>query len=141
MDMEQVPEEEIQTILGSQTGGPIVMMTGDVAEGKDRRRREGDRGRKDLLLDFDSEEEEEQRWSWRELLTNFMIGVGGGSSGDDRRNGKKEPVRSPDPYNLYDRDPDVKNKYGWSLALDEHDYKPLKHSDIGVYIVNLTAVS
>ncbi|XP_074573849.1 LOW QUALITY PROTEIN: vicilin-like seed storage protein At2g28490 [Curcuma longa] len=136
-----VPEEEIQTILGSQTGGPIVMMTGDVAEGKDRRRREGDRGRKDLLLDFDSEEEEEQRWSWRELLTNFMIGVGGGSSGDDRRNAKKEPVRSPDPYNLYDRDPDVKNKYGWSLALDEHDYKPLKHSDIGVYIVNLTAGS
>lgn len=140
MDMEQVPEEEIETILGSQTGGPIVMTTGDVAEGKDRRRREGDRGRKDLRLDFDSEEEE-QRWSWGELLANFMIGVGGGGSGDNRRNAKKDPVRSPDPYNLYDRDPDVKNKYGWSLAVSEHDYKPLKHSDIGVYIVNLTAVS
>ncbi|KAG6526649.1 hypothetical protein ZIOFF_016650 [Zingiber officinale] len=138
-----VPEEEIETILGSQTGGPIVMVTDDVAAGKDRRRGKGDRGRKGLLLDFDSEEEEEeeeQRWSWRELLENFMIGVGGGGSGDDRRNAKKGPVKSPHPYNLYDRDPDVKNKYGWSLAVDEHDYKPLKHSDIGVYIVNLTAV-
>ncbi|RZR74841.1 hypothetical protein BHM03_00044674 [Ensete ventricosum] len=95
----------------------------------DRRRRKG-------LLEFHDGDEEDGRWTWRKLLTGIL----GGGFGDSNR-GKKGPVRSPDPYNVYDRDPDFRNDYGWSLALDEHDYHPLKHSDIGVYVVNLTAVS
>ncbi|CAD5166711.1 unnamed protein product [Musa acuminata subsp. malaccensis] len=124
-----VTEEEVQAILGSQTGGPIVLLTGEAAERIDRRRRKG-------LLEFHDEEEEDGWWTWRKLLTGIL----GGGFGD-RNRGKKRPVRSPDPYNVYDRDPDFRNDYGWSLALDEHDYHPLKHSDIGVYVVNLTAGS
>ncbi|KAJ7949015.1 Vicilin-like seed storage protein [Quillaja saponaria] len=48
--------------------------------------------------------------------------------------------KSPDSYNLYDRSPDFRNAYGWSVALDETDYAPLKRSGIGLYLVNLTAV-
>lgn len=47
---------------------------------------------------------------------------------------------SPDSYNIYKRSPDFRNNYGWTVALDESDYKPIKHSGIGVYLVNLTAV-
>ncbi|XP_010244960.1 PREDICTED: vicilin-like seed storage protein At2g28490 [Nelumbo nucifera] len=44
-------------------------------------------------------------------------------------------------YSLYDRKPDFKNNYGWSVAVDEEDFSALRHSGIGVYYVNLTAGS
>uniref|UniRef100_A0A803L3T4 Cupin type-1 domain-containing protein n=1 Tax=Chenopodium quinoa TaxID=63459 RepID=A0A803L3T4_CHEQI len=34
-----------------------------------------------------------------------------------------------------------KNDYGWSIAVDKHEYKPLKKSGIGLYLVNLAAGS
>jgi secreted PhoX family phosphatase len=76
--------------------------------------------------------------SWRNLLNRF-IGLGGGdiaeeNEQDDRKGG------APEAYNLYDHDPDFRNAYGWTVAIDKHDYEPLKHSDIGVYLVNLAAV-
>ncbi|CAH9130262.1 unnamed protein product [Cuscuta epithymum] len=45
-----------------------------------------------------------------------------------------------DPYNLYESKPDFSNDYGWSMAVDENDYSPLKLPDVTVYLVNLTAV-
>lgn len=62
-------------------------------------------------------------------MLSWLLGI------QDNNTGK-----TPDPYNLYDRDPGFHNNYGWSTALDEHDYEPLKYSDIGVYLVNLKAV-
>lgn len=93
------------------------------------------------LVDFheprDDEEEEEQQqqqtWSWRKLL-NSVLGK------EPNKRGDKRTRRTPDSYNLYKRRPDFKNNYGWSVALDESDYTPLKHSGIGVFLVNLTAV-
>ncbi len=58
----------------------------------------------------------------------------------ENKAGEKGKGKTPDSYNLYNRNPDFKNNYGWSVALDETDYKPLKHSGIGLYLVNLTAV-
>ncbi|KZV35144.1 hypothetical protein F511_06850 [Dorcoceras hygrometricum] len=85
--------------------------------------------------DFDQEEEVKPTWSFRKLLISLFGNAG--KRGDKRgRVGK-----GPDSYNIYDRKPDYKNDYGWSIALDEHDYSPLKHDDFGVYLVNLTAGS
>lgn len=87
----------------------------------------------------DDEEEEEQQasWSWRKLLES-VLGVG-----DDNKNirDQKFTDKSPHSCNLYDRKPDFINNYGWSVALDGSDYSPLKSSGIGIYHVNLKAVS
>lgn len=92
---------------------------------------------------MDSHEEpaqkEEKTWSWRKLL-NSMLGMETeNQKRDDRGTSDKGKGKTPDSYNLYDRHPDFSNDYGWSVALDKHDYSPLKHSGIGIYLVNLTA--
>ncbi|KAB1227013.1 Vicilin-like antimicrobial peptides 2-2 [Morella rubra] len=80
------------------------------------------------------QEEEEQTWSWIRFF-NSMLGK------EVNKRGDRGTRKAPDSYNLYTRRPDFRNKYGWSVALDESDYRPLKHSGIGVYLVNLTAGS
>ncbi|KAL3518343.1 hypothetical protein ACH5RR_020932 [Cinchona calisaya] len=80
-------------------------------------------------------EEEQPTWSFRKLLITVF---GEEKNKGDDRGGRG---KGPDAYNLYDRKPDFKNDYGWSTALDEHDYSPLGHSDVGVFLVNLSAGS
>ena len=60
--------------------------------------------------------------------------------GVELNNKSDKTVRAPEPYNLFDHEPSFRNTYGWSISVDKHDYHPLDHSDIGVYLVNLTAV-
>ncbi|CAN4100897.1 unnamed protein product [Withania somnifera] len=48
---------------------------------------------------------------------------------------------APSTYNLYNRNPDFENNYGWSKKLDESDYSPLRISGNGVYLVNLSSGS
>ncbi|KAL6967319.1 hypothetical protein U1Q18_033129 [Sarracenia purpurea var. burkii] len=81
-------------------------------------------------------EEEEEDWSVRlgKLLYHSVFGNEPNGEEDNKR-------KASDSYNLYDRKPDFKNRYGWSLALDHSDYSPLRHSDVGLYLVNLTAGS
>lgn len=79
-------------------------------------------------------EDLEKGWSWRKLLVS-LFGPDNAREDRGRRRGK-----APDSYNLYDRKPDFRNNYGWSVALHKSDYEPLRHSGIGVYLVNLTAV-
>ncbi|GMP98670.1 hypothetical protein CsSME_00046472 [Camellia sinensis var. sinensis] len=71
-------------------------------------------------------------WSLRKLLGSVF---GNEINGDDNNTRSK----SPHSYNLYSKHPDFKNNYGSSIALDESDYKPLHHSGVGLYMVNLTA--
>ncbi|XP_061354956.1 vicilin-like seed storage protein At2g28490 [Gastrolobium bilobum] len=91
--------------------------------------------------DDDDDEEEEQQlqksWSWRKLLESVF----GNENKKDTRDNKGSHHKSPHSYNLYDRKPDFKNSYGWSVALDGSDYSPLKSSGVGIYHVNLTAGS
>lgn len=91
-----------------------------------------------LAFEEDPEEDEGQvTWSWKRFFLPSIFWVEDEKNGDwGRRTGD-----APDSYNLYDRKPDFRNNYGWSVALDGADYRPLKHSGIGVYLVNLTAVS
>ncbi|KAK9279673.1 hypothetical protein L1049_013353 [Liquidambar formosana] len=88
------------------------------------------------MVEFEAEEadhgEEQSTWSWRKLLGSVLR----------KENKMKNAFRkdkAPDSYNIYHRRPDFKNNYGWSIALHEKDYSPLKHSGIGIYLVNLTA--
>jgi len=72
---------------------------------------------------------------------NRFIGgaAGGGVTAEANKKGKKKGG-APEPYNLYDSEPGFRNAYGWTVSVDKHQYEPLKHPDIGVYLVNLTAV-
>ena len=47
----------------------------------------------------------------------------------------------PRTYNVFDKHPDFKNRYGWSLMVTQKHLKPLNHINMGFLMVNLTAVS
>lgn len=79
----------------------------------------------------EEEKEEEPTWSLTKLFKSIFVTEP--NTEDNRR-------KAPDSYNLYDRKPDFRNNYGWSTAIDKNDYWPLGHSDVGLYMVNLTAV-
>ncbi|KAA8544009.1 hypothetical protein F0562_021814 [Nyssa sinensis] len=88
------------------------------------------------MVHFEEEEEadneEQPTWSFRKFLDSVF-------GEENKRDNKRS--KSPDSYNLYDKHPDYKNNYGWSISVDESDYSPLSHSGSGIYLVNLTAGS
>jgi hypothetical protein len=138
----QVSFSQLREILSRQREGPIVYLEDSRSPSvwaKFLQMKQQDRLQhlKKMVPDDFQEEpvhrQEELTWSWRKLL-NSMLGK------ESKRKDDKGAGKSPDSYNLYDRRPDFSNNYGWSVALDESDYDPLKHSGIGVYLVNLTAV-
>ncbi|TVU47144.1 hypothetical protein EJB05_06731, partial [Eragrostis curvula] len=151
--------DELASVLLSQTRGPIVYYAaepggGGEEEEEERRQqrdqhntpdrrsrcrqagawRPGGRGEED----DDECGNNDAAWSWRKLLNRF-VGLGGGPASNKKD--KKKKGSAPEPYNLYDHEPGFRNTYGWTVAVDRHDYEPLKHSDIGIYLVNLTAGS
>jgi len=93
---------------------------------------------KKMMQDQEQEDEDEvmqkTSWSWRKLSESVF--------GNEIKNKKCDKVthKTPHSCNIYDRKPDFKNSYGWSVALDGHDYSPLKSSGIGIYHVNLKPV-
>eukprot|EP01018_Ginkgo_biloba_P037371 Gb_30035 [translate_table: standard] len=46
--------------------------------------------------------------------------------------------KSNAPFNLLKKKPDFRNANGWSVIVGEKEYRPLKDSDMGVFMVNLT---
>ncbi|GJX53232.1 hypothetical protein Tco_0281601 [Tanacetum coccineum] len=73
-------------------------------------------------------EVENPTWSVRSLLISLL--------GEN-----KKTSTSLDAYNIYDRKSDFKTDYGFSLEVNRDDYEPLRLSDFGAYLVNLTAVT
>ncbi|XP_044480043.1 vicilin-like seed storage protein At2g28490 [Mangifera indica] len=134
-----VTADEVEDILNRQQEGPIVYISDSHAPSmwsKFLQLKEQERLHHLKRLAESQQEpqqEDPKTWSWRKLLNSVF-------RAEDRKetratNGHKGA------YNIYNRRPHFKNNYGWSIALDESDYKPLKHSGIGVYLVNLTAGS
>ncbi|KAI4322230.1 hypothetical protein L6164_021941 [Bauhinia variegata] len=135
---------EISRLFSGEQQGPIVFVDRPHApslwtnwlELKEEERLEHLRKLMDDQEQPEAEEEEEEEdqtsWSWRKLMESVF-----GNKSKKRQ--EKGTGKSPDSYNLYDRKPDFRNNYGWSVALDASDYSPLEGSDIGVYLVNLTA--
>ncbi|KAK8952889.1 Vicilin-like antimicrobial peptides 2-2 [Platanthera guangdongensis] len=147
--------EEVGSLRSARVGGPIVFLTG---EGTDRphqiaeavRSAMGEFKQRKWLRQDDGEGEGERegvrKWA-AGVLRSIFLGFGSNCEGaaaeenKAQRRGGGEAVKAPDAYNIYDRDPDFRNKFGWSVELNEHDYDPLKESDISVFFVNLTAGS
>jgi len=84
--------------------------------------------------EFVDEEEQQTSWSWRKILESVFE--------DEVKNTREKVTKtSPLSCNLYDRKPDFKNCYGWSVDQDGSEYSPLKSSGVGIYHVNLSAVN
>ncbi|GLT46319.1 hypothetical protein SLA2020_200810 [Shorea laevis] len=136
-----VSKSVLRDILYRQQEGPIVYMNRTHTPNfwtKFNELRETDRlqhlKKAEARRESGHAEEEQTGWSWRKLLNSFF-GI------KITRDGYRGTRNFPDSYNLYNRSPDFRNNYGWSIALDGSDYSALKHSGIGVYLVNLTAGS
>ncbi|PON62323.1 Bicupin, oxalate decarboxylase/oxidase [Parasponia andersonii] len=138
-----VTHVELQEFLSSQQEGPIVYIPDSGSPrtwAKFLQLKEEDKlEHLKRMVDSNQQGEEEEKkttWSWRKLLDSLFANRDKKRTGDYKGKGK-----SPDSYNLYDAKPDYKNNYGWSIALDESSYYPLRRSGFGVYLVNLTAGS
>ncbi|KAM1205672.1 hypothetical protein ACFX2I_006466 [Malus domestica] len=143
-----VTSSELREMFTSQQQGPIVFVPESYSPSvwsKFLQLKQQDR-LQEMKRMFDIQQDDHQdkseTWSWRKLLNSVF---GADSNENKRRRDDydkgKGTGKSPDSYNLYDRKPDFRNDYGWSMQLDDSDYSPLKHSGIGVYLVNLTAGS
>ncbi|XP_059625260.1 vicilin-like seed storage protein At2g28490 [Cornus florida] len=137
---------ELREVLTKQEAGPIVHLSDSHSPSvwtQFMQLKEHERvAHLKRMVHFQEEEEEEAieeeqpTWSFRKFL-NSVFGEENKRKEEKRTTSGKEP----DSYNLYNRRPDFRNNYGWSMALDESDYTPLRHSGVGVYLVNLTAGS
>ncbi|XP_010510617.1 PREDICTED: vicilin-like seed storage protein At2g28490 [Camelina sativa] len=141
-----VSRPELQRMMRSQFRGPIV----HVMEGPEGPqptttwtqflglREEEKRSHLKKLLEMKQGSPQDQQyssgWSWRTIIRSFMDLI-------EEKNKGSGSSECHDSYNIYDQKPSFKNDYGWSTALDYEDYEPLKHSGIGVFLVNLTAGS
>lgn len=144
--LSQVSTDELREIMTSQDSGAIVYISPDShPPSMWTRFLELDQHEKlahmKKIASFgkepsDDEEVVRPSWSFRKLLPSIFRKD---KSKDARKSDAKRTTKL-DSYNLYDRRPDFRNDYGWSLALDESDYAPLGRSGVGVYLVNLTAV-
>ncbi|XP_062213436.1 vicilin-like seed storage protein At2g28490 [Phragmites australis] len=152
--------DELARVLLAQTRGPIVYYTTETESGGKEERGQGDghdvqdRGARCREAgawrpggrgeEHECGNDARPAWSWRKLVNRF-IGLGGaGASGRVATEANKKDKKkggASEPYNLYDNEPEFRNTYGWTVAVDKHNYEPLDHSDIGVYLVNLTAGS
>lgn len=142
----QVSSSELTEVLTSQQKGPIVYLSDSHSPNlwaKFLQLKEQDRLQEmKKMVDFQQEpdhhQDQTQTWSWRKLL-NSVFGAGSDDNKKRAEDYDKGKGKSPEPYNLYNRKPDFRNNYGWSMELDESDYAPLKDSGVGLYLVNLTA--
>ncbi|XP_020253698.1 vicilin-like seed storage protein At2g28490 [Asparagus officinalis] len=116
-----VTMEELGFMM-SQAGGPIIRMHPQPEDAN--------------KPNEDDDEDSTTKGSIWQRIFNFILG-----GSHHRHHGKNSSLKSSHAYNLYDKKPDFRNSYGSSVAVDESEYAPLKHTGISVYFVNLTAGS
>lgn len=74
-------------------------------------------------------------WEWEaRFLKTYLSSTGYLAEGP--RSNKKMKT-----FNLFKADRDFENCNGWSLTVTRKDMHALKHSNVGVFMVNLTKVS
>ncbi|KAG8371362.1 hypothetical protein BUALT_Bualt13G0079800 [Buddleja alternifolia] len=139
-----VSEAELGKMLTRQREGPIVYLSDTHSSSAwsifldmEQQQRLAQMRKIVRMREEDIDAENEQpTWFFRKLLISVFGKV------DKRVQDKRGKTKTgPDSYNIYNRKPDFENNYGWSIALDESDYSPLSHDDVGVYLVNLSAGS
>uniref|UniRef100_A0A7N0ZT31 Cupin type-1 domain-containing protein n=1 Tax=Kalanchoe fedtschenkoi TaxID=63787 RepID=A0A7N0ZT31_KALFE len=124
-----VSMEQLGKIMTRQDKGPIISLSDPATVLFEMKEAERIKLlKKAIQVDDQDEEFNDRSWSWRKLLSSVF-----GQA--------EEPKHSGHVINLYDRKPDFKNDYGWSVSIDQKHYSPLKHSGIGIYYVSLSAGS
>ncbi|RZR84978.1 hypothetical protein BHM03_00011898 [Ensete ventricosum] len=102
--------------MQSQRGGAIVYMSGESSE------------RPDL-----NDNNDDSAWT-KQKLVDYLLG-----KVDKNKAGIGEPVGALHAYNLYDNEPSYQNSFGWTTAIDEDDYSPLRSTGVGVYLGSMLA--
>ncbi|XP_011627755.1 vicilin-like seed storage protein At2g18540 [Amborella trichopoda] len=74
-------------------------------------------------------EKTEEDSNWKLGILEALVG---GGSHEERSNKKRKP------FNVYKKEPDFKNPNGWTLTVTRKDFPPLKGTNVGVFMVNLT---
>ena len=115
---QKVPEEVIEEIMDAKRP-PLIVHAATTLSKKPR---------SSLLMSLELE---------ARFLKSF---IGGGGSGMDF-NKKKKKKKKKGLYNVFEADPDFENCNGWSLTVTKKVSHQLKGSNIGFFVVNLTAVS
>ncbi|KAH0468673.1 hypothetical protein IEQ34_001905 [Dendrobium chrysotoxum] len=145
--------EEVGVLTSARSAGPIIFIHGNEADylqklnGAVRSAMEMMKKTRRLAQDVDGKIEMEAKEEKRKgacTLTSILSSIFSGEPSTEKNKARRpvgDPVEAPDAYNIYDRDPDFRNNYGWSIEVNEHDYPPLKKSDISVFLVNLSAGS
>ena len=139
--VQQISYDALGELLSNRQQGAIVFLNPDGSEPEREREpsmwkrflEQGTQERKSQMKKIVNgrqkakKEVQEPAWSVRNLLISLL--------GEN-----KKTSTSLDAYNIYDRKADFRNDYGWSVTVNGDDYEPLKLSDFGAYLVNLTAV-
>ncbi|CAL9050557.1 vicilin-like seed storage protein At2g28490 [Musa acuminata AAA Group] len=115
-----ITSDQLRPMMRRQSGGPIVHFSGQQEED----------------LDPNNDDEEAATTWTRKNLLDYLFG----RSGREKAR-STESHHAPYAFNLYNNEPSFQNSYGWSTAIDEHDYSLLSSCGVGVYLVNLTAGS
>ncbi|PHU15898.1 hypothetical protein BC332_17103 [Capsicum chinense] len=135
-----VSTSELKTLLTRQSSGPIVHISSSHDHSNIWSKFLAQEPHQKLahlkrIVNFGEEsspKEEQSTWSLRKILFTLL----------NREDAvKRVNHEAPSTYNLYNRNPDFQNDYGWSKKLDESDYSPLRISGNGVYLVNLSSGS
>ncbi|PKU64877.1 Vicilin-like antimicrobial peptides 2-2 [Dendrobium catenatum] len=145
--------EEVGVLTLGRTAGPIIFIHGNEADylqqlnGAVKSAMETMKKTRRLAQDVNGKiemEAKEEKKKGACTLTSILSPIFSGEPSTEMNEARRpvgDPVKAPDAYNIYDRDPDFRNDYGWSIEVNEHDYLPLKQSDISVFLVNLSAGS
>ncbi|KAL1201402.1 Vicilin-like seed storage protein [Cardamine amara subsp. amara] len=131
---------ELKQLMMSGFRGPIVRITEQDPTMWNQflglRRQEKHKHLKKLLEMKQGSSQDQQYSSWWSLknIARWVLDLA-------EENKSSGSSKCDDSFNIFDEKTSFDNKYGWSKAIDADDYEPLKHSGIGVYLVNLTAGS
>ncbi|XP_065874839.1 vicilin-like seed storage protein At2g18540 [Euphorbia lathyris] len=81
-------------------------------------------------------EEEKKKSIFKEIEARIVKAVIGNTDSPfyDFSNGKKKSKT----FNILEANPDFENCNGWSVTVDRKDLKSLRHTNIGIFMVNLT---
>ncbi|XP_038979095.1 vicilin-like seed storage protein At2g18540 isoform X2 [Phoenix dactylifera] len=84
------------------------------------------------IIPFTPKKNESKKHNWKEGIFEALLG-----SPTDIINKKKKKTKTK-TFNIYSTSPDVENCNGWSIAVTKKEFRSLKGSHFGVFMVNLT---
>lgn len=88
------------------------------------------------IIPFTLKKNESRKHNWKGIF-EALVGL---QSPTDTINKKKKKTKTK-TFNIYSATPDVENCNGWSIAVTNSEFRSLRGSHYGLFMVNLTKVS